>query len=233
MNRGPLLFLGLLLALSASWFGFVLRPQAELGRLVDTVAVGSDELYPKARPGLAQQGAQVYRAHGCAQCHSQMVRPTHADLERWGKRRTVAPDYLYDHPVQLGAQRIGPDLANLATRPRPDDWHFQHLYAPRSVVEGSTMPPYRYLFETRPIAGEGSTNAVKLVAPFAPPVGYEVVPTREAVALVAYLQSLKSEIGLFEAPLPLPPATNAPASGDTNAPAGATNPPAAAAPKHE
>jgi len=29
--------------------------------------------YPVARPGLAQQGLQVYRANGCACCHSQQV----------------------------------------------------------------------------------------------------------------------------------------------------------------
>lgn len=220
MNRGPLIFLGIFLALSASFYGMVLVPQIELGRQVETKAVGSDDIYPVMRSGLAKQGAEVYRANGCVYCHSQQVRPTPADLERWGKRRTVAPDYLFDFPVQLGSQRIGPDLANMATRPRGDAWHLQHLYAPRSLVEGSTMPPYRYLFEVRKVSSLTSTNALKLPDKFAPPVGYEVVPKPQAIQLVAYLNSLKSEVGLFEAPLPLPAAvTNAPVATGTNAPA--------------
>jgi hypothetical protein len=35
-----------------------------------------------------------------------------ADLARgWGRRRTVARDYLRDQPVMLGTVRFGPDLA--------------------------------------------------------------------------------------------------------------------------
>ena len=46
--------------------------------------------------------------------------------------------------------------------------------------------------------------------------GYEIVPTTEARALVAYLLSLRAETPLFDAPLTAPaaapgPATNAPA----------------------
>jgi cytochrome c oxidase cbb3-type subunit 2 len=224
VNRGPLIFLGLFLALSASFYGMVLVPQIELGRQVETKAVGSEDTYPVMPPGLARQGAEVYRANGCVYCHSQQVRATKADLERWGKRRTVAPDYLFDSPVQLGSLRAGPDLANIGARPRGDEWQLQHLYAPRSQVEGSTMPAYRYLFDLRKAAGAASTNALKLTGKFALPPGWEVVPKPQAVQLVAYLNSLRSEIGLFEAPLPLPPAkTNAPAATGTNAPPSAAD----------
>ena len=219
MNRGPLLFLGVFFVLASSWYGMVLKPQMQVGSLQQTNTVATAETYPAARPGLARQGAEVYRANGCVYCHSQQVRPTTADLERWGKRRTVAADYLFDDPVQLGSQRIGPDLANLATRPRGDDWQLQHLYAPRSVIEGSTMPPHRYLFERRRAAGAPSPDALKLPAKFAPSLGWEVIPKPQAKQLVAYLNSLKAEVGLFEAPLPLAlTATNAPSAG-TNAPA--------------
>jgi cytochrome c oxidase cbb3-type subunit 2 len=211
----------------------VLVPQAELGRQVEGKAVGSEDTYPVMRPGLAKQGAEVYRANGCVYCHSQQVRPTTADLERWGKRRSVAEDYLYDTPVQLGSMRIGPDLANVAARPRPEAWHLQHLYAPRSVVEGSTMPAYRYMFEVRRVADVPSPEGLKLPGKFALPAGWEVVPKPEAEQLVAYLNSLKSEIGLFDAPLPMMP-TNAPSVVGTNAAAASTNAPAAGAErKHE
>jgi cbb3-type cytochrome oxidase cytochrome c subunit len=75
MNYGPLVFLAAFFALSASWFGFVLTPQVQLGRQQqETNIVNTAELYPQARPGVAHQGLEVYRANGCASCHSQQVR---------------------------------------------------------------------------------------------------------------------------------------------------------------
>ena len=74
MNYGPTVFLAAFLALSASWFGFVVTPQIQIGRLdQETNAVQTAEMYPQGRPGLARQGLQVYRAEGCAACHSQQV----------------------------------------------------------------------------------------------------------------------------------------------------------------
>ena len=58
---------------------------------------------------------------------------TGPDIERergWGKRRTVAEDFLYDYPVMLGQQRIGPDLANIGARRSDANWHLLHLYSP-------------------------------------------------------------------------------------------------------
>ena len=285
MNRGALIFLGLFFALAGSWYGMVLQPQAELGRLAETKTVGAEETYPVLRPGQARQGAGVYVANGCVYCHSQQVRqtgtaldvvlaasgtnrtqlvaslrrlkpelsenaarelvedapktvlqnvssvlaeeaakslavggaraviqpiPLGLDIARgWGVRRTVAEDYLYDCPVQLGSLRIGPDLANAGLR-RPDpQWHLRHLYAPGSEVKGSTMPPYRYLFETHKIARAPSPEALKLPAAFAPAPGYEVVPRPAAKSLVAYLLSLRADAPLFETPATLAPAAAA------------------------
>src|SRR5215471_19051904 len=73
MNYGPLLFLAAFFALASSWFGFVLTPQIQLGRIQQTNAVPAGEAYPVARPGLARQGLDVYRANGCAYCHSEQV----------------------------------------------------------------------------------------------------------------------------------------------------------------
>ena len=53
------------------------------------------------------------------------------------------------------------------------------------------MPPYRFLFDVHPVAGrQPSTHAVSMGSD-GPGAGFEVVPTDRAVALVAYLQSLK------------------------------------------
>src|SRR2546423_9528471 len=76
MNYGPLIFLAAFFALASSWFGLVLTPQMQVGHLQQTNAVDTGASYPLARAGLARQGAEVYRANGCAYCHSQQVGQT-------------------------------------------------------------------------------------------------------------------------------------------------------------
>jgi cytochrome c oxidase cbb3-type subunit 2 len=204
MNQGPLLFLGIFITMAASWLSFVLKPHLQVGRQMP--AASDNGVYPAGRPGEANQGREVYRENGCVYCHTQSVRPS--DVPQWGKRISVAQDYLADYPVMVGSQRIGPDLANIGARVRPEAWHLLHLYNPRSVVPESTMSRYPYLFTKRKIQGAPSANALKLPAGFEAETGYEVVPTEKARQLVAYLMSLQSDVSLFEAPLPSPP-TNA------------------------
>ena len=215
MNRSPLLFLGILVTLALSFWVLVFVPETQIGQQQAT-NLDTGELYPPARSGLAKKGAEIYRAEGCVECHSQQVRhPEFAsDYGRgWGPRITVAQDYLGDYPVMLGAQRIGPDLANIGAR-RDAAWHLQHLYDPQGTVPGSMMSPYRYLFEKRKVSRSPSPQALK-VANLQP--GFEVVPTDAAEALVAYLMSLSAQVELFEAPVPRRPGAN------TNAPAGTTD----------
>jgi cytochrome c oxidase cbb3-type subunit 2 len=126
---------------------------------------------------------------------------TGPDIARgWGVRQTVAADYLYDTPVQLGSLRAGPDLANIGVRGPDANWQLNHLFNPRSVAKDSAMPPFRYLFTVRKIGDAPSPDALKLPAEFAPAPGYEVVPTEQARELVAYLLSLKADAPLYEAP---------------------------------
>jgi cbb3-type cytochrome oxidase cytochrome c subunit len=140
-----------------------------------------------------------------------MVRPIGPDIERgWGRRGSVAADYLQDSPVLLGSQRLGPDLANIGQRQPDMNWHLNHLYAPASTVTGSTMPPYRFLFEKRAMGRTPSPLALKLPAQFAPPTGYEIIPTDDAIALAAYLTSLRADAPLFEAPFTAPAPAAAP-----------------------
>ena len=165
------------------------------------------------------------------------------DLARgWGSGRSVAADYLFDQPVQLGAQRIGPDLANVGLRLPGRAWHFHHLYDPKAVVPKSVMPPYRFLFEKRKrgpqpsldaLALDGpsprfdaggtrtnwtSPDALKLSAGLAVPGGDELVPTDDAQSLVAYLLSLRADVSLFERPLSVvPPKPTAQATSATAA----------------
>ena len=295
MNYGPLVFLAAFFALAGSWFSFVLTPAIQVGRLDQTNTVPDGVTYPLARPGLARQGLEVYRANGCAYCHSQQVGqtgitcdvvltavgtnppallaallkvkpglseteakriladlpkpvlqgtskeeadpaakaltsaggkakvwivPTGPDIARgWGIRRSVAEDFLFDSPVMLGSQRIGPDLANVGARWSDPNWHLLHLYAPTLEVKGSLMPPYRFLFEKRRIERARSSDALVLPAELTPGPGYEMVPKPEARALVAYLTSLRAEAPLFDAPVTV---AEAAPEATTNAPAGST-----------
>ncbi|HEY1170623.1 MAG TPA: cbb3-type cytochrome c oxidase subunit II [Verrucomicrobiae bacterium] len=74
MNQGPLVFLGIFVTLVTSWFGMIFVPQAQVGNLQPVKAEVSGGLYPAAKSGMAQQGAEVYRQQGCYYCHSQQIR---------------------------------------------------------------------------------------------------------------------------------------------------------------
>jgi cytochrome c oxidase cbb3-type subunit 2 len=212
-----------------SWLGFVLTPQLQLGRqgLAENKDTGFP--YPSMRAGLARQGEQVYRANGCFYCHTEQARPKGygSDVAReWGGRsnvvQNVAQDYVYDRPLMLGSQRVGPDLANIGRRQTNEMAFYMHLYDAKRMVEKSVMPPYRYLFAARTLRPNATASADALPLPNVA-TGTEIVPTDDARALVAYLMSLHSEVPLFEAPPPLPPPTNklVGATG-TNAPAAST-----------
>jgi cytochrome c oxidase cbb3-type subunit II len=202
MNYGPLIFFGIFLTLASSWCGLVLIPQIQFGRQQAVTIEETGETYPQARPGLAQQGCEIYKANGCFYCHSQQVRPEGygADIARnWGQRRTVARDYLYDKPVMLGTMRTGPDLTNIGLRQSSSEWHLLHLYDPQITSRRSIMPPFRFLFEKRKIGEKPSPEALKLPKEFALEPGYELVPKPEAKALVQYLLSLRANAPLPEA----------------------------------
>jgi cbb3-type cytochrome oxidase cytochrome c subunit len=297
LNFGPFIFLAAFFGLACSWFGFVLTPEIQVGRLQQTNTIPAGALYPVSRPGLARQGLAIYRANGCAYCHSQQVGqtgtvcdvvltdagtnqtavivalrklrpllseaedksllmsfpktirqgltkeeadaavktltssgakattwivPVGPDIARgWGIRRTVAEDFLFDYPVMLGSQRVGPDLANVGVRLPDSGWHLRHLYAPRSEVKDSSMPPYRFLFEKRRVEHSRSPEALALPPGLAPEPGYEIIPKPEATALVAYITSLRADEPLFDAPVSVASVASSSAS-DTNSAAGGT-----------
>ena len=211
MNRIPILFLGIFAAVASSFWGVIFVPQVQLGQAGLAKIEDTGSYYPVARNGEASRGASVYRANGCVECHTQQVRPkgVGSDFERgWGKRRTIAQDYLLDEPVQLGSLRLGSDLTNVGRRQPNATVQLQHLYNPKLTVPGSIMPRHTYLFSTRKLAANEKPSPLALPANTEP--GYEVIPKPEAHSLVAYLLSLNSEAPLFSAPFPVTK-TNAPA----------------------
>ncbi|MEY4456337.1 MAG: cytochrome-c oxidase, cbb3-type subunit [Bacteroidota bacterium] len=169
---------------------------------------------------LELQGRDIYVREGCYTCHSQMIRPFRSETERYGEY-SKAGEFVYDHPFQWGSKRTGPDLAREGTGnlKKSNAWHFNHMDEPSAISTGSVMPSYSFLIDN---SLDTSTTATKINAmrtlgvPYAidfaekanqdlmkqastitadlKKEGIEVAPTKEIVALIAYLQRLGTDI---------------------------------------
>jgi cbb3-type cytochrome oxidase cytochrome c subunit len=128
--------------------------------------LGPEQTLPLTQSEL--RGREIYAREGCAYCHTQQIRYTTADMERFGAP-TLAWEGRYDYPHMLGTRRIGPDLSRAAGT-RTQQWQLAHLYAPRSVVPQSIMPAYGEFFDGSPLQ-----------------------PRQAALDLVAYLETLGRE----------------------------------------
>jgi cytochrome c oxidase cbb3-type subunit II len=149
-------------------------------------------------------GRDVYQREGCYLCHSQMVRPFRDEKERYG-HYSLASESMFDHPMQWGSKRTGPDLARVGGK-YSDAWHREHLRAPRSVVPESVMPNYQWLEEAQV---DGSTmqrhmRGLRIVGVPYSDQDIEAAPKlvegkTELDALVAYLQVLGTMAKLDDA----------------------------------
>ena len=140
-------------------------------------------------------GRDIYVREGCYNCHSQMVRPFRAEVERYGPY-SVAGEFVYDHPCQWGSKRTGPDLHRVGGR-YSDNWHRLHLMNPRDLVPESNMPAYPWLAATpaNAVDIEAKMRALRVVG--VPYTDAEIASARKEVAgrtemdaLIAYLQNL-------------------------------------------
>jgi len=135
---------------------------------------------------LEEKGREIYIREGCVNCHTQQVRNLLEETKRYGmgeeetfKRYGVrgliqAPpsqpgEYTFDKPHLLGTRRTGPDLARVGGK-YDNTWHINHFRDPRSTSPGSIMPSMTWIFDDN---GQ---------------------PTEDAIALVAYLQKLGTNI---------------------------------------
>jgi len=153
----------------------------------------------KPYSALQLEGRDIYIREGCTGCHSQMIRPLRAEVERYG-HYSVAGESVYDHPFLWGSKRTGPDLARVGKR-YSDDWHRAHLINPRDLVPRSIMPAYPFLAEN---TLDGQHTADKMAALHTLGVPYTdadkagandaVKGKSELDALVAYLQGLGTVI---------------------------------------
>lgn len=170
---------------------------------------------------LELHGRDIYVREGCYTCHSQMIRPFRSETERYGEY-AKAGEFVYDHPFQWGSKRTGPDLLRVGGK-YTNSWHYYHMADPTSMSPGSIMPPYPWLFEQD---WDKEMTPAKISAMRTLGVPYEegfedvaiataeiqakeivdnlaleniqVVPDKEIVALIAYLQRIGTDIGNIE-----------------------------------
>ena len=120
------LFIGLFGTFAFSWLGLTVIPNMQIGHLSPQSDEEGTDIYPMPQSGMVERGRRIYVANGCIYCHSQQVRPDYAasDLDRsrdygtspqpkWAQRRSAPRDYIFDRPVLLGSERMGPDLADI------------------------------------------------------------------------------------------------------------------------
>ena len=167
---------------------------------------------------LELEGRDVYIREGCFNCHSQMIRAFPYEAKRYGANPSdisVMSDSQYDHPFLWGSKRTGPDLAREGIKNADPVWHYKHFMDPRSMTEGSNMPPYGHFVDGRvdvtktadklramqaigvpytqadidgaqaDAKAQGDVIAKKLAAD-----GFVVDPASDMVAIIAYIQSI-------------------------------------------
>jgi cytochrome c oxidase cbb3-type subunit 2 len=173
-----------------------------VGGLVEIVPLYFQASVIEPAPGvkpygpLELAGRDVYVREGCYLCHTQMVRPLQAEVERYG-HYSLAGEAVYDHPFQFGSKRTGPDLARVGGR-YSDEWHHIHLNNPRDVVPESNMPAFTWLAKSNvdPVLVASKMRALRRIGtPYTDPeinsVADKLAGHTELDALVAYLQGLK------------------------------------------
>jgi cytochrome c oxidase cbb3-type subunit I/II len=179
---------------------------------------GTIEPIPGFRPysALEVEGRDLYIREGCNTCHSQQVRPFKTETDRYGPY-SVAAESVWDRPFLWGSRRTGPDLHRIGGK-YPDSWHWIHFRDPRDIEPRSNMPSFAFLLE-RPLDLSLTRRRLEVLRSLGHPytdaevasavadaeaqmagiaaslrrdgVELDEVGARsEAVALIAYLQSL-------------------------------------------
>lgn len=159
---------------------------------------GVNKPLPTMKPwtALELEGRDIYIREGCHVCHTQMIRPLRAEVERYGPYSRAA-ESAWDHPFLWGSKRTGPDLARVGGR-YSDDWQREHLINPQALVPESVMPPFPWLAK-REVKGQQVQEKMRLFRDRfgLPYTDADIESAPDAVqgkteldALVAYLQQL-------------------------------------------
>lgn len=167
-------------------------------------------------------GRDIYISNGCYNCHSQMVRPLRYETDRYGEYSKIG-EFVYDHPFQWGSRRTGPDLARAgyigSSTYKTAIWHYNHFLKPKEMNPESIMPAYPWLIEKdvnldeipakiramqwlgvpydegyEGIAVKEYKEQAQKIVEELKQSGIEIEPTKEVIAMIAYLHKLGRDI---------------------------------------
>ena len=171
---------------------------------------------------LELEGRDVYVKEGCYTCHSQQVRPFRWETDRYGDYSKIG-EFVYDHPFLWGSRRTGPDLARAGYVNGPmyknSAWHYKHFMDPQKINEQSIMPRYDW-FAEKDINLDMVPKKIRAMQTLGVPYpegfdekavdellwqadqivaelklsGIEIEPTKEMVAMIAYMHKLGRDI---------------------------------------
>ena len=171
---------------------------------------------------LELEGRDIYVSEGCHTCHSQVVRPFRWETDRYGEYSKIG-EFVYDHPYQWGSRRTGPDLARAGFMGGPmyknAAWHYNHFMDPQKMNEQSIMPNYAW-FAKKDVNLDLTPVKIRAMQTLGVPYeeGYdevavddlmrqaqeivddlkmsniEIEPTRQMVAMIAYMHKLGRDI---------------------------------------
>jgi cytochrome c oxidase cbb3-type subunit I/II len=174
-------------------------------------------------------GRDIYVSEGCYNCHSQMIRPLVAETLRYGEF-SKAGESVYDHPFQWGSRRIGPDLAREGGKQssfwhwrhlaEPDKLspgsvmpHYRHLLSERlnfreipARVQAAGYLGAIYAYDgPEEVEAAARLQAEKVAADIIAQGGRvehdgQLIKDATAIAVIAYLQRLGTDLFKVEAP---------------------------------
>ncbi len=127
------------------WVPLIVACLATLIQVVPAALVSGEKIAQPYTP-LELVGRDLFRAEGCTNCHTKIVRPLVAETKRFGEL-SQAGEFAYDHPSQWGFRRVGPDLAREGGK-QTSHWHWVHLQDPRDADwcdPRSVMPSFKHL----------------------------------------------------------------------------------------
>jgi cytochrome c oxidase cbb3-type subunit II len=156
------LILGIFGTFSFSWLGLTVIPNFQIGHLNPQMDEEGTDVYPAPKSGMAERGRRVYVANGCFYCHTEQIRPYYAanDIDRkWGERRSAPRDYIFDRPVLLGKERMGPDLSNIGKRAPAEGEPPNAANAPMTAPAGAASPAQSPAVSPAPPAASPAQSA--------------------------------------------------------------------------
>jgi cbb3-type cytochrome oxidase cytochrome c subunit len=171
-------------SLACSWAALIMAPQLQLGALAPAPIPNTSDVHPAARPGLAAQGADVYRSLGCAQCHTRQLRQ---DALLFGARLndlgSNASTINLELPTSGKTNLVNLDLLIALAKARPD-LGIQNVTIPPALATDTNAAAALKQFAANLTLLKQADNKAGIVRPTTGATVNEVVAKRPADILV-------------------------------------------------